>query len=143
LNIDSFYIEILKDNSFLQQTTFEEKVLSDIKLESTCILVTKNYIGCEDNQLGQLLMKSFFYVMSEKETKPSDIILINRGVFLAAEGSPVLSALHELDRSGVSIMCCGTSLNHFKVREELNLGFVSNMYDIVEVLLRAKKVITL
>ncbi|HOD41060.1 MAG: hypothetical protein BWY32_02423 [bacterium ADurb.Bin243] len=143
MNIDSFYIEILKDNSFLQQTTFEEKVLSDIKLESTCILVTKNYIGCEDNQLGQLLMKSFFYVMSEKETKPSDIILINRGVFLAAEGSPVLSALHELDRSGVSIMCCGTSLNHFKVREELNLGFVSNMYDIVEVLLRAKKVITL
>jgi len=143
LNIDSFYIEILKDNSFLQQTTFEEKVLSDIKLESTCILVTKNYIGGEDNQLGQLLMKSFFYVMSEKETKPSDIILINRGVFLAAEGSPVLSALHELDRNGVSIMCCGTSLNHFKVREELNLGFVSNMYDIVEVLLRAKKVITL
>ncbi|HOT77872.1 MAG TPA: sulfurtransferase-like selenium metabolism protein YedF [Candidatus Wallbacteria bacterium] len=143
MNIDSFYIEILKDNSFLQQTTFEEKVLSDIKLESTCILVTKNYIGGEDNQLGQLLMKSFFYVMSEKETKPSDIILINRGVFLAAEGSPVLSALHELDRNGVSIMCCGTSLNHFKVREELNLGFVSNMYDIVEVLLRAKKVITL
>jgi selenium metabolism protein YedF len=143
LNIDSFYLELLKDNSFLQQTTFEEKVLSDIKLESSCVLVTKNYIGDEDGTLGQLLMKSFFYVMSEKETKPSDIILINRGVFLAAEGSPVLNALHELDRGGVSIMCCGTSLNHFKVREELNLGFVSNMYDIVEVLLHAKKVITL
>ncbi len=143
MNIDSFYIEILKDSSFLQQTALEEKMLGDIKIEGSCIFVTKNYIGGEDSQLGQLLMKSFFYVMSEKETRPSDIILINRGVFLAAEGSPVLSALHELDRGGVSIMCCGTSMNYFKVRDELNIGFVSNMYDIIEVLLHAKKVITL
>jgi len=143
LNIDSFYIELLKGSSFPQESVFEEKALSGIKIESSCVLVSKNYIGGEDSTLGQLLIKSFFYVMSEKETKPSDIILINRGVFLAAEGSPVLTALHELARCGVSIMCCGTSLNHFKVREELNLGFVSNMYDIVEVLLHAKKVITL
>jgi selenium metabolism protein YedF len=143
VNIDSFYNEILKDGSFLKEATLEEKLISDIKLESTCILITRNYIGSEDGQIGQLLMKSFFYVMSEKETKPSDIILVNRGVFLAAEGSPVLSALHELDRSGVSIMCCGTSLNHFKVREELDLGYVSNMYDILEVLMKARKVITL
>lgn len=142
MNIDSFYIEILKDASFLKEATLEEKLFSDIKLDSTCLLVTRNFVGSDD-ALGQLLMKSLFYVMSEKETKPSDIILVNRGVFLAVEGSPVLSALHELDRSGVSIMCCGTSLNHFKVRDELALGYVSNMYDIVEVLMKAKKVITL
>ena len=143
MNIDSFYIEILKDSNFLKQTTLEEKVLSDIKLEATCILVTKNYIGSEDNQLGQLLMKSLFYVMSEKETKPSDIILINSGVYLALSGSPVLNALQELDRSGVSLLCCGTSLNHFNVRGELAVGYISNMYDMVEVLMRAKKTITL
>ena len=88
-------------------------------------------------------MKSFIYVMAERETKPSDIILMNKGVLLAVEGSPTLSAFRELERNGVSILCCGASLNGLKVRDHLGHGYISNMYDILEVLMRAKKVITL
>jgi len=138
LNFDSFYVNILKETSAL-----DERVLGEIQIESNCFLVKNDFIGEADTALGHGLIKSLFYVMAEKETKPSDIILINRGVLLAVSGSPVLSALCELERSGVSILCCGTSLNHFKMRENLSIGYVSNMYDILEVLMRAKKVISI
>lgn len=142
MNIDSFYIEIFKETKFLKETVLEEKLIENIKIESSCILVTKNFIG-NDDDLGNLLIKSFFYVLSEKDTKPSDIILINRGIFLAIEGSEVLNALIKLSNDGVSILCCGSSLNYFKVREELAIGYISNMNDIIEVLMKSKKVITI
>jgi len=135
-------VESFSDNIF-RESCLEERLISEMKLESSCFLIQRDYLGPDDNALSHSLMKSLFYVMAEKETKPSDIILINRGVLLSLHDSPVLSALLELDRNGVSILCCGASLNHLKVRDELAIGFISNMYDILEVLMRSRKVITL
>ncbi|HNY13448.1 MAG TPA: sulfurtransferase-like selenium metabolism protein YedF [Candidatus Wallbacteria bacterium] len=137
MDFDNFYINISKETSAI-----EERILGEIQIESSCFLVKNDFIG-ESDALGHGLIKSLFYVMAEKETKPSDIILINRGVLLAASGSPILSALCELERSGVSILCCGTSLNHYKMHDSLSIGYVSNMYDILEVLMRAKKVVSI
>ncbi|MEZ7890718.1 MAG: sulfurtransferase-like selenium metabolism protein YedF [Candidatus Wallbacteria bacterium] len=139
METESFYFNILKEST----SVIEEKFSIDIRLDSSCLLVTKNYFGDTDNQLSQSLIKSFFYVMAEKDTKPSEIILINKGVLLATEGSSIISALKELERDGVSLLCCGASLNHLKMREKLQTGYISNMYDIIEVLMQSKKVITI
>jgi len=139
LEIESFYLNILKEST----STIEEKFSLDIRLDAASLLITKNYFGDTDNQLSQSLIKSFFYVMAEKETKPSDVILINKGVLLAVTGSPIISALKELERNGVSLLCCGASLNYLKMREKLAAGYISNMYDIIEVLMKSKKVITI
>lgn len=137
MDVESFSANIFKE------ACLEERLISEMKLESSCLLIQRDYLGPEDNALSRSLIKSLLYVLAEKETKPSDIVLINRGVLLALHDSPVLSALVELDRNGVSLLCCGASLNSLKVRDELALGYISNMYDIIEVLMRSRKVITL
>lgn len=42
---------------------------------------------------------------------------------------------------GVDIRTCGTCLNFYGLTEQLEVGTVTNMYDIVETLAKAGKVI--
>ena len=42
---------------------------------------------------------------------------------------------------GVEILTCGTCLNHYGLTEKLAVGSVTNMYDIVERMTRAKSVV--
>jgi intracellular sulfur oxidation DsrE/DsrF family protein len=71
------------------------------------------------------------------------MILLNAGVKLTVEGSPVLEDLAGLERRGVEILACGTCLGHFGIKEKIAVGEVSNMYSIAETLLGAQKVVAL
>ena len=52
-----------------------------------------------------------------------------------------LDALKKLAESGVSILVCGTCLNHYGLLEKKQVGETSNMLDIVTSLDLAGKVI--
>ena len=86
-------------------------------------------------------MKSFINTINEANMLPSSIIFVNSGIFLTTEGSPVISALQEIEKKGVQIINCGTCLDFYKQKENLKVGIVSNMYTITEVLMNATKVI--
>ena len=47
----------------------------------------------------------------------------------------------ELKAQGVEIMTCGTCLNYYGLTDKLAVGSVTNMYDIVETMTSAGKVI--
>ena len=66
------------------------------------------------------------------------MILINGGVRLALEGSPVLDDLHALEAAGAEVLSCGTCLDYFHAKETLRAGRVSNMQEITEFLLEGK-----
>ena len=66
---------------------------------------------------------------------------INNGVQLTTEGSGVVETLVLLEKKGVQIFSCGTSLEYYNLREKLRVGLVSNMYAMVDTLLQATKVI--
>ena len=66
---------------------------------------------------------------------------INDGVKLTTEGSEVLDALRLLEKKGVEIFSCGTCLEYYQLKEKLEVGLVTNMYDMVVSLLCAGKVI--
>ena len=46
-----------------------------------------------------------------------------------------------LDSVGVEIVNCGTCLDFFKLKDDLKVGSITNMYDIVERMEKAEKVI--
>ena len=63
------------------------------------------------------------------------------GVKLALADSTVLDDLRDLEKSGTEILICGTCANFFGVTDRVSVGHISNMYDIVEILAGAGRVV--
>ena len=106
-------------------------------------LISRSTLGQGDDQLGAILMKSFFVSLQELQPAPRTILLLNGGVHLAAEGSPVQDGLQELSRRGVNVLVCGTCLDFFHLKDKLAVGSVTNMYSILTELTGAGRAITL
>jgi len=107
------------------------------------LAVSSDAMGRGEAELGGILMRSFFHTLREIEPLPQTIILVNTGVKLACEGSPVLDDLRAVEAKGAEVLVCGTCLGYFEITEQLAAGQVSNMYDIAETMLRAGKVVNL
>jgi selenium metabolism protein YedF len=107
------------------------------------MLIPGDSMGRGDEELGGILIRSFLHTLNEVEPLPDTMILLNAGVKLTMEGSPVLEDLAALERRGVEILACGTCLGHFGIKEKIAVGEVSNMYSIAETLLVAQKVVAL
>ncbi len=86
-------------------------------------------------------MQNFLRTLPEMGSTLWRIILLNGGVTLAAEGSPVLEPLQALEKAGVSILVCGTCLEHFGLLDKKAVGETTNMLDVVTSLAVAHKII--
>lgn len=106
-------------------------------------LISRSTLGQGDDQLGAILMKSFFVSLQELQPAPRAILLLNGGVQLAVAGSPVLAGLQELSRRGVNVLVCGTCLDYFQLKDKLAVGSVTNMYSILTELTAGGRAITL
>lgn len=130
-----FYIDITKSLGLDAQVDSKDDVFD------SAVFVGSNLFGEGDEALGEILMKGYFYTLSEMDTLPKVIIFVNSGVKLAVEGSKVLKDLKVLESKGVEIVSCGTCLDFYEITTELGIGSISNMYTIVEHLNSVKKVI--
>jgi selenium metabolism protein YedF len=111
---------------------------------SLVLVVPSEFMGRGDyTELGHILIRGFFHTLSEVEPLPDTVIFFNSGVKLVVEGSPVLEDLRALRKLGVEILACGTCLGYYELKEKVAVGEVSNMYTIVETMLRAGKVVSL
>jgi hypothetical protein len=68
-------------------------------------------------------------------------LFLNDAVKLTAEGSGVLDSIRLLEEAGVEILSCGTCLDYYQLKDKLKVGLITNMYDTVDSLLSAGKVI--
>ena len=102
--------------------------------------ITTNTLGQGSPDLGEVLMKSLMVTIAEQKP-PQALCILNTGVYLALEGSPVLEQLKKL-AANTEILVCGTCLDYYKVKEKMAVGIVSNMYDINSRLTGPYKVIT-
>ncbi|MBP1747166.1 MAG: SirA family protein [Deltaproteobacteria bacterium] len=116
----------------------EEIVKSENKL---LVFIDGETVGRGSEELGRILMRSFLITLKELNPLPWRIIFINGGVQLAAEESPYLEPLNNLLTLGVEILCCGTCLDYYKLKEKLRVGRVSNMFEIASSFLEATNVI--
>jgi selenium metabolism protein YedF len=108
------------------------------------LVVSSEFMGRgEHKELGNVLIRGFFYTLGEVAPRPDTIIFFNSGVKLAIEGSPVLEDLQALKKRGIEILACGTCLGYYELKEKLAVGEVSNMYTIAETMLGAAKVVNL
>ena len=116
--------------------TKQDQVVTDL-----AIFIDSDSLGRGSEELGKILMRSFLQTLEQSETNLKKIIFMNNGVKLACAGSEVLEDLLELNAKGVEILCCGTCLDYFGIKKDLQVGKVSNMYEILTSLIQAGKVI--
>ena len=105
------------------------------------VLVTGDTLGTGDDKLGRILMEGFINTLVEQEEVPDSMVLMNGGVRFATGGSTVLDTLKTLADRGCEILVCGTCLDFFGLKEKLETGVVSNMYDIQRTILGASSVV--
>lgn len=105
------------------------------------IVVGKDSMGEGSQELGNVLMKGYFYTLTEAKPYPKAILFINGGVRLTSEGSEVIDHIRKLESEGVEILSCGTCLDYFNLKDKLIVGGVTNMYTIVEKMNDAKNTI--
>ncbi len=96
------------------------------------ILVRGNTLGRGDDTLGEMLIKSLLFTVASYDKAPKKVLFLNGGVKLTCEDSPVLESLQALADKGVEIISCGTCLDYYKIKENLAVGRVGNMYDIFD-----------
>ena len=121
--------------------TVEEPVCIPDARGNIVVAIDSAAMGTGNEELGKVLMKGFIYALSQLEELPRTILFYNGGAFITTEGSDSLEDLKSMEAQGVVIKTCGTCLNYYNLSDKLAVGEVTNMYDIVETLTGASKVI--
>lgn len=148
-----FIVEVKADNAIFFVALSKEceecnTMLEELVNENTVpksdyvVFVGKEYIGEGNEELGKNLMRMFFYTLTESKELPTHILLMNGGVKLATLDDQTVEHLKVLVDKGVDVLVCGACLNFYDIAEELKVGSVSNMYDIVTRMQLAKKVLS-
>jgi selenium metabolism protein YedF len=109
----------------------------------TVYLFKSKTLGEGSEELGAILMRGFIFTIKETNPLPAKMLFMNGSVYLTTEGSPVLEELQELEKLGVEIYSCGTCLDYFQLKDKLQVGNITNMYDTVENVAGATKCITI
>ena len=106
------------------------------------VLIATDRMGRGDDELGRRLLFNFIGTLKEMGPNLRHLIFVNGGVKLAVEGAETLPALLELEKDGVTVLVCGTCLNHFNLLEKKRVGETTNMLDIVTSMQIADSVVT-
>ena len=109
----------------------------------TVILINRNGMGEAVQDLQHKLIGTYLKLLDDHNILPGAICFYTEGIYLVVEGSPVLETLQSLENKGVRLIICSTCLNYFKITDQVKVGIVGGMGDILEAQGRAAKVITL
>ena len=107
------------------------------------IVINRQGMGSGSDELGKILIQAFINTLKEVSPLPSAILCYNAGVFVAAESAPTVPSLSDLVERGVTLLVCGTCVDYYDLKGKIAVGTISNMYDILQQLSTAEKVITL
>lgn len=108
------------------------------------VFIGKDHVGEGDPQLGYNLMKMAIYTLSESEDVPASVLFMNSGVKLVAgDEQQIIDSVNKLIEKGTEVLVCGTCLDFYGLKEQLKVGEVSNMYDILGRMQEVAKTITL
>ena len=112
--------------------------------DTYAVFFNTNAIGTNNSELGGNLAKMAIFTLSESERVPSYVLFMNEGVKLPAGDEPqIVENLNTLIEKGTQVLVCGTCLNFYGIKDDLKVGTVSNMYDILGAMQEVSKVIKL
>lgn len=109
----------------------------------TVLLFTRCGMGHGPQDLQTTLALKFLTLTLESGQIPAKILFYTDGVRLACAGSPVLDSLRRLEELGSELVLCKTCLDTYGLAGQVQVGIVGGMGDILEVLQKSARVISL
>ncbi|MEW6291130.1 MAG: sulfurtransferase-like selenium metabolism protein YedF [Thermodesulfobacteriota bacterium] len=101
-----------------------------------------NSMGRGSEELGKVLMRAYIKTLKDVSPLPRKLLFYNSGVMLTATDSDVIQPLRDLEAAGVEIFSCGTCLDFFDLKDRLLVGKPTNMYEIMQTMANAAKVVS-
>ena len=137
------YAVIMTVSNTVVAETKEEEVacVVDSRRKGMLVVLSANTMGTGDSKLGTSLMKAFVFALTKQDQLPDTILCYNTGAYLTCEGADTLEDMKLLESEGVTILTCGTCLDFYGLKEKLEVGGATNMYDIVERMEKAAQII--
>lgn len=111
--------------------------------ENEVIVFSRFGMGDAPQELQLILVQKLLSLWIQSGNLPEKIIFYTQGVKLACVGSPVLEQLKQMEKQGLELILCKTCLDFFQLSDQVEVGIVGGMGDIIEVLQKAKKVLFL
>lgn len=146
--------DFLSDNGFgfreiyngdklrLQFTVLDNAPINNMSEENEFIVAIKSDKMGEDNdKLGVMLLKEFMVSLATAQHLPFAIILYNSGVKAAFRSAATAKSLQKLEKQGVLIIVCRTSLDFFGMHPDEIVGETGSMDEIVRLTGEAKHVV--
>ena len=107
----------------------------------TVIFIGRDSVGDGSKELGENLMKMLLYTLSQGDP-PKAILFMNGGVKIPAGEGQMVESLQSMAERGCQVLVCGTCLSYYGLTEELKVGTVSNMYEILSQMQQAQSVLS-
>ena len=104
---------------------------------------TRDGLGQAPEGLQQALAVKFLSLLAQEKQLPAAILFYTEGVKLVVEGSPVINWLEMLKGKGVELIICSTCLEYFGLKDQVRVGKVGGMPDIIAAMQNADKVVAL
>ena len=114
-------------------------------INKNVVLVFKqNGMGISEHpDLPSQLSRTLLTLIDDAELKPAAICFYTDGVRLCCRGSQVLSILRRLEARKIPLILCGTCLKTFELEDQVAVGIVGGMTDILEAMWSADSVLYL
>lgn len=109
---------------------------------TTAFLFTHYGLGDAPGELQTKLAGVMLTLLNQSDELPARLLFYTEGARLVCEGSPVLEQLKALQAKGVELIICQTCLNYLGLADQVRVGVVGGMPDILQTLLQADKVVT-
>ncbi|NJP06788.1 MAG: sulfurtransferase-like selenium metabolism protein YedF [Chloroflexaceae bacterium] len=110
---------------------------------ATLIVISRNGMGDAEPELGQRLIRTYLTLLLESNMLPGAICFYTNGVRLVTEGSPVLDLLEQLANRGVHLIVCKTCVDYFGLTDQVRVGVIGGMTDVIAAQWEAQKIIHL
>ncbi|MCO6456629.1 MAG: DsrE family protein [Pirellulaceae bacterium] len=114
-------------------------------MKNTVILLHKQVLGTvaeSDLEFGREMLDKFLHTLESQPEKPLAICFFTEGVKLVVRDSPLLLGLKLLQSQGVRMVICQSCLERYGLRDDVAVGEVGGMPDIVKLISAADKVVT-
>lgn len=138
---DGVYYILLVRNEAKKNNLSDSEFIPSCSNTETVVVISSDAMGSGDDELGIILMKAFLNTLAKIEKRPSKVILYNAGVKLVAEGSGSEDDLAYLADNGVELLICGTCVNYYNIKDSIKIGTISNMFDILNTMSNAGRII--
>lgn len=115
--------------------------IPDRRAGGLVVAIGSDSMGHGADKLGRILTKAFIFALTKQDELPEVILFFNSGAFLTSADSESLEDLKALEAAGVSIRTCGTCMDFYNIADKLAVGSATNMYEIVEAMEQAGRLI--